>query len=61
MTEKQSLEAVNRRIAADVLVTLINQGRFKPGGASSSNSQVIKDTLKAYQDLLTGIHSAKVE
>ena len=56
-----NLEELNRRIAADVLIALIQQGRIKPGGAASKGELVIAETVKAYQTLLVGIHSAKRE
>ena len=62
MTEHESLEAMNRRIAADLLIALIGQDRIKPGGATSGDAQTrtaIQDTVKAYELLLRGISGAK--
>ena len=59
MSDQPNGEELNRRIAADLLVALIQQGRIKPGGVSSNEGLVIAETVKAYQALLSGIHSAK--
>ena len=61
MKEQDSLEATNRRIAADMLIALIEQKCIKPGGVSANQGYVIDETLKAYQALLTGIDSVKCE
>lgn len=61
MADATELELLNRKIAADLLTALIQQGRVKPGGASSNGEYVIEDVVKTYQALVTGIHSVKSE
>jgi hypothetical protein len=61
MQETNEAQALDRRIAADLLVALIAQGRVKPGGASAVDEVVIDATAKAYERLLAGISSAKFD
>ncbi len=61
MAEQDDFDPAKARIAADVLITLINNGRLKPGGVSGNSDLVIADTLKAYRALASGIHSDKPE
>lgn len=61
MANTTELDLLNRKIAADLLIALLQQGRVKPGGASSNGDYVIEEVVKTYQALLTGIHSAKSE
>ena len=57
----KELELLNRRVAADLLVVLIDKGLLKPSGASKNETAVVADTVKAYEALLTGIDSVKRE
>lgn len=59
MKNQETTDALDGRIAADLLIALIEQGRLKPGGVSGREDVIIDDTLKAYQALLAGIRSAK--
>lgn len=61
MSSDVELEAANRRIAGDLLVALIESGRLKPGGASTSDAKVISDTVSAFQALLAGINTANFD
>lgn len=60
MENQNNASELHQRIAADLLIALIEQGRLKPGGVSGREDVIIADTLKEYQTLLAGISAASI-
>ncbi len=58
MAEVNDLDVLNRKIAADLLQTLITKGQIQ-FAATTRPDVVVPEVVKAYRDLLSGIEDKK--